>query len=107
MHLLMALVTAYSEIGGWEENLDVFQDLTIKGCTDVMSTLPKVDLRKHTAMQPLQLVSLLGLKLFQDSTDGNQTLSDIYAEYIKDLVSTPTYLARAIQPGCYLLTQCS
>ncbi|KAK7931229.1 Mg2+ transporter protein- CorA-like/Zinc transport protein ZntB [Apiospora marii] len=85
MHLLMALVMSLHEIEGWDENLGVFGELTIKGSMDVMSTLPRVDLRKHTAMQPLQLVSLLGLKLFQDSTDGNQTLSDIYAEYIKDL----------------------
>ncbi|KAK8069876.1 Mg2+ transporter [Apiospora phragmitis] len=85
MHLLMGLIMSSEDTGSWEEYLKTAEKLIQKGSTDIISSLPTVDLMEYIAMQPLELASLFSLKLLQDSTDRYTSLTDSYSEYIKYL----------------------
>ncbi|KAK8005582.1 Mg2+ transporter protein- CorA-like protein [Apiospora arundinis] len=85
MHLLMGLIMSSKDIGNWSEHLDVCSDLFTEGAKDIISQFSTVDLLEHAVMQPLELVSLLSLKLIQDSTDEKTDLTESYFKEVEDL----------------------
>lgn len=87
LHLLMGLVGCTQNSDDWLENLEVSEALIKKGMGEIMENLPTQDLLTKAVIQPIELLSLLSWKLFQDSLAVGVTLSDTYSQYLKELVN--------------------
>ncbi|KAK7973707.1 hypothetical protein PG989_015555 [Apiospora arundinis] len=85
MHLLMGLIMGSQDTRGWSEHLETCTSRFQSGTKDIISHLSTVDLLEHAVLQPLELVSLLSLKLIQDSTDGKTDLTESYFQEVEDL----------------------
>ncbi|KAK6840013.1 hypothetical protein PG987_005879 [Apiospora arundinis] len=85
MHLLMGLIMGSQDTRGWSEHLDTCSSRFQSGTKEIISHLSTVDLLEHAVLQPLELVSLLSLKLIQDSTDGKTDLTESYFQEVEDL----------------------
>ncbi|KAK6856541.1 hypothetical protein PG995_006728 [Apiospora arundinis] len=85
MHLLMGLIMGSQDTRGWSEHLETCSSRFQSGTKDIISYLSTVDLLEHAVLQPLELVSLLSLKLIQDSTDGKTDLTESYFQEVEDL----------------------
>ncbi|KAK8877585.1 hypothetical protein PGQ11_002531 [Apiospora arundinis] len=85
MHLLMGLIMSSKDTGNWSEQLDIYYAQFRDGAKDIISQFSAIDLVEHAVMQPLELVSLLSLKLIQDSTDKKTDLTESYFKEVEDL----------------------
>ncbi|KAI8965869.1 hypothetical protein F5Y11DRAFT_258925 [Daldinia sp. FL1419] len=85
LHLVMALIQASQNDEAWNENIIVAEALIRRGMNDIMDELPTEDLLSSSVLQPMELVTLISLKLLQDSTGTWSSINDTYSEYLKGL----------------------
>jgi hypothetical protein len=86
VHLVMALVKASSNARSWHTHMDVAKALIKEGMGEVIQALPSEDLLAREVVLPMEVVSLLSLKLLRDSTGLYPNLDMIYSEYLNALV---------------------
>lgn len=70
----------------FSEDLETADQLIRNGMGDIMEGLSAEDLLNNAIVQPVELVSLLSLKLIEESVMTELSLSDTYSQYIKHLV---------------------
>lgn len=86
VHLIMALIKANNMMKSWSLHMDLVQTLIKEGMVEVMQALPAEDLLSKEVVLPMEIVSLLCLKLLEDSTGTFPDLDMTYTEYINALV---------------------
>lgn len=84
-HLVMALVKANNKSWRWP-HLEFADSLIKEGMVEVMQGLPGEDLLSKEVVLPMEIVSLLSLRLLQDSTGVFPNLDMTYSEYLNALV---------------------
>ncbi|KAI2782312.1 hypothetical protein F4815DRAFT_30049 [Daldinia loculata] len=85
LHLVIALIQASQNDEAWNENINVAEALIRRGMNDIMDELPTEDLLSSSVIQPMELVTLISLKLLQDSTGTYSSIDDTYSDYLKGL----------------------
>ncbi|KAI1208460.1 uncharacterized protein F4807DRAFT_152454 [Annulohypoxylon truncatum] len=88
LHSTMALVHGAEDVTHCEEHSDIAYRLISRGTTKVVESIASLDkdsLLDHLVIQPMALVSLISLKLFNNSLGESLSLSDIYYNYIREL----------------------
>ncbi|KAI0852613.1 hypothetical protein F5Y00DRAFT_176805 [Daldinia vernicosa] len=85
LHLVIALIQASQNDEAWNENINVAEALIRRGMDDIMDGLPTEDLLSSSVIQPMELVTLISLKLLQDSTGTYSSINDTYSNYLKGL----------------------
>ena len=86
IYLLLALAKATKKVTS-NNHFDNARELIKEGMAEVMQNLPSEDLLAREVVLPMELVSLLSLKLLQDTTGTYPNLDTIYSEYLNALVS--------------------
>lgn len=87
IYLILALAKATRKSMVRNAHFDNAKDLIKEGMAEVMQALPSEDLLAREVVLPLEIVSLLSLKLLQDTTGTYPNLDTIYSEYLNALVS--------------------
>ncbi|KAI0117112.1 hypothetical protein F4814DRAFT_415281 [Daldinia grandis] len=85
LHLVIALIQASQNDEAWNENINVAEALIRRGMDDIMDGLPTEDLLSSSVIQPMELVTLISLKLLQDSTGAYSSIDNTYSDYLKGL----------------------
>ncbi|KAF3055618.1 hypothetical protein GL218_06953 [Daldinia childiae] len=90
LHLVIALIQASQNDEAWNENINVAEALIRRGMDDItvvveVDELPTEDLLSSSVIQPMELVTLISLKLLQDSTGTYSSINDTYSNYLKGL----------------------
>lgn len=87
LHLMMGLVfVPYDEV--MSETLLVQAQLLIEdGIEHIVKALSTKSLTESAVILPIELFSLTGLKLLQDSTAGLPDISNTYSTYLQSVVS--------------------
>jgi hypothetical protein len=91
IHLLMALIYLPRDDDKSERLLDDARALIPSGMAAVIRGLSDKTLLDNSIVLPLELVSLMSLRLLQDSTLGMQDASQCYSTCLEELVRTPTH----------------
>ncbi|KAB5551293.1 hypothetical protein GE09DRAFT_168424 [Coniochaeta sp. 2T2.1] len=84
IYLLLALAKATKKATS-NNHFDNARELLKEGMAEVMQNLPSEDLLAREVVLPMELVSLLSLKLLQDTTGTYPNLDTIYSEYLNAL----------------------
>ncbi|KAK5656101.1 hypothetical protein OQA88_5240 [Cercophora sp. LCS_1] len=87
IHLLMALVYLPKDDDKTERLLDDARILITGGMATVIRALSDKSLLDNSVFLPLELVSLISLKLLQDSTLGMPNASQCYSACLEDLAA--------------------
>ena len=87
LHLLMALIYSSQGSYSWVDHGEVAQNLVKEGMAEVMEGLSRESLLNKAAILPMEIVSLLSMKLYQDSTGTCPNIGATYSEYLNSLVS--------------------
>ncbi|KAH8905061.1 hypothetical protein BR93DRAFT_945996 [Coniochaeta sp. PMI_546] len=85
IYLILALAKATRKSMVRNAHFDNAKDLIKEGMAEVMQALPSEDLLAREVVLPLEIVSLLSLKLLQDTTGTYPNLDTIYSEYLNAL----------------------
>jgi hypothetical protein len=101
VHLVLALVKADGEssnVGYYlgQGHLDFAIALIKEGMAEVMQALPSGDLLSNEVLLPMDVVSLLSLKLLQDSTGALPNIDKTYSEYLHAMVQISSYISAII-----------
>lgn len=88
IHTLMGLIYATQDSQVWEEHLEEAARLVSQGLDEIAGSLiGHGELLKQSAILPLEIVSLVSIRLLQDVTYGAPSISGTYSEYLESLVS--------------------
>ncbi|KAI1376242.1 hypothetical protein F4677DRAFT_85578 [Hypoxylon crocopeplum] len=85
LHLVMALIQASLNEEAWSENMNVAEALIRRGMNDIVDELSTESLLSSSVIQPMELITLVSLKLLQDSTGAYSSINDTYSDYLKGL----------------------
>lgn len=87
LHLTMGLIfVPHDEV--MSENLLVHAQLLIEeGIESIVKSLSTKSLVEDAVILPVELLSLMGLKMLQDSTAGLPDITDTYSTYLESVVS--------------------
>jgi hypothetical protein len=88
-HWLMALVCSLQDIDKSERLINDTTTLLKEGMKLVIQDLSKKPLIDRSVVLPLELVSLISLRLLQDVTPGVLDISKTYSAALEVVVSTP------------------
>jgi hypothetical protein len=88
IYLILALAKSTKKTITRNGHFDNAQDLIKEGMAEVMQALPSEDLLAREVVLPMEVVSLLSLKLLQDTTGTFPNLDTVYSEYLNALVSS-------------------
>lgn len=85
-HLVMALVRANTKICQYNMHMEHATKLIKQGMAEVVHSFSGDDLLSKEVVLPMEIVSLLSMKLLQDVTGVFPNLDTIYSEYLNALV---------------------
>lgn len=90
LHLTMGLIfVPHDEV--MSENLLIHAQLLIEeGIESIVKSLSTKSLVEDAVILPVELLSLMGLKMLQDSTAGLPDITDTYSTYLESVVSRIT-----------------
>jgi hypothetical protein len=84
------MIKAGEDSSDWEYlgrgHFDFATTLIKEGMAEVMQALPGGDLLSKEVILPMDIVSLLSLKLLQDTTGASPNIDRTYSEYLHALV---------------------
>jgi len=86
IYVLLALAKATNKTTRWVAHFDNAKGLLKEGMAEVMQALPSEDLLAREVVQPTEVVTLLSLKLLEDTTGTYPNLDTVYSEYLNALV---------------------
>ena len=86
IHLLMSLIYMLKDYEKGERLLDHAKTLVRSGMASVVCSLSAKPLLDNSVILPLELLSLLNLKLLQDVTVGRPNISECYSASLKEMV---------------------
>jgi hypothetical protein len=86
IYLLLGLAKATKKMVTRNTHFYNAMDLLKEGMAEVMQALPSDDLLAREVVLPMEVVSLLSLKLLQDTTGTFPNLDTTYSEYLNALV---------------------
>lgn len=86
MHLLMALIYSTQGAQAWRDHLEIVLSLIKTGMEGVIDGMTSDSLLDKVVVLPLEIVSLLSLKLLEDSTGTYPNIRATYSEYLDSLV---------------------
>ncbi|OIW34428.1 hypothetical protein CONLIGDRAFT_566188 [Coniochaeta ligniaria NRRL 30616] len=85
IYLLLALAKATKKTMIRNSHFDNAKDLIKEGMAEVVQALPSEDLLAREVVLPIEVVSLLSLKLLQDTTGPYPNLDTVYSEFLNAL----------------------
>lgn len=87
LHLMMGLVfVPHDEV--MSETLLVHAQLLIEeGIENIVKSLSRKSLMENAVISPIEICTLMGLKMLQDSTAGLPDISYTYSAYLESVVS--------------------
>lgn len=88
LHLLMAMIYSSQGAFAWTEHSEVARTLIKGGMAEVIEEMAGESLLKKVVILPMEVVSLVTLKLLQDSTGVYPNIGTTYSEYLDALVRT-------------------
>lgn len=86
MHLLMGLILMPEDIERSDRLVDHAKSLIRNGMSDMVLALSETSLLESSVVLPLELLSLIGLKLMHDATIDIPGISDCYSARLHKLV---------------------
>lgn len=87
LHLVMSLIFVQHDEVMSENILISAESLLETGIEEIVTSLCDKPLMENTVMLPMELFSLMALKLLQDTTAGLPDISRIYSAYLESVVS--------------------
>jgi hypothetical protein len=86
IYILLALAKATKKTMARNAHFDIARDLLREGMAEVMMALPSEDLLSREVVLPMEIVSLLSLKLLRDTTGAYPNIDAVYSECFDALV---------------------
>lgn len=86
LHLLMALIYSAQGAFSWNDHSEIARTLIKKGMEEVIEGMATESLLKRAVVLPLEIVSLVSLKLLEDATGAYPNIGATYSEYLDALV---------------------
>ncbi len=87
IHLLMGLIYLPKDQFKSERLIDYAKSLLGKGINAIIMSLSEKSLLENSVVLPLEIVSLMSLKLLQDITQSHPDISKTYYSYLDAVVS--------------------
>lgn len=85
LHTLMGFIHSTQETHLWDKHVQVAESLIKAGMKEVVDGLSDQDLLGRAAVLPMELVSMISLKLIQDSTNTAPDIALTYSDYLDSL----------------------
>jgi len=90
MHLVMAMIYSTQGAQSWYEHIEIVETLVKAGMEQAIDGMTCEPLLKKVVILPMEIVSLLSLKLLDDATGVYPNIGATYSEYLDALVCTDT-----------------